>query len=644
MTDPTCTALAPFQYGESTTDPQTGIQIPKTLAGNVAWRQKLLTQASTSATWRARLKAASSKSAPFWLNAFGWTYLQKQVGADGREVTVVDGKEHDGRKLSPHVPFITWAVQDEAIRLLQEGIENGNDILISKARDMGASWVCLAVFQWYFQFRPQTTFLELSRKEVLVDQPGNMDSLFEKHRYLMRRQPQWLVPSRLKDNRLHLENGDTGSVLIGESTNKDAGQAARKTAILLDEFARVKEGDEIDLSTADTTACRIFNSTPGGPNTQFTRIWRAMTAGKRHGTVIELPWWRHPAKGRGAEFKLDDTRGECRWSSPWYEFQKARRSKRNLAQNVDMEHGKVGDTIFDADSIEAHRAKFEADPDQVGTVAFDEAMTEEKKLNTVRTFNVFAMRWVKAAARSPWRLWTQLLDWTDAKGRKILRPFQNTRYVFGVDISNGSGASNSVITVLDARTGRIVAKFWDAYTTPEELAEIAVFAAIWFGGIKPPLITFEKNGPGSIFGRKLLKLGYPAIYYQKNESIKHDPKTPRWGWHSSPSRKEMLLGEYREALKNDEIINPCKESLDEALDYQYDDKGKIEAGLRPDDEEGGGSALHGDHVIADALCLLGRRDLPKDIQTAPIRTPHGSYAARREAAKRARKGREVWAG
>jgi hypothetical protein len=213
---PTCNATLAPQYGEFATDPITGLQIPKTLAGNVAWRQNILAAARTSKTWRNKLRAASQASPIFWLNAFGWTFLQKKIQLDGRELAVVQGREVAGVKQNPHVPFITWAVQDEAILELKDAIENGHDVLISKARDMGASWLCLAMFQWFWQFRPSTTFLELSRKEVLVDRPGDMDSLFEKHRYLTRRQPEWLRPARIKDNRLHLENGDNGSILLGK--------------------------------------------------------------------------------------------------------------------------------------------------------------------------------------------------------------------------------------------------------------------------------------------------------------------------------------------------------------------------------------------------------------------------------------------
>ncbi len=167
-------------------------------------------------------------------------------------------------------------------------------------------------------------------------------------------------------------------------------------------------------------------------------------------------------------------------------------------------------------------------------------------------------------------------------------------------------------------------------------------AGIWFGGKQLPLNTFEKNGPGSIFGRKLLKLNYPRIYQQHNDSVKADSKTPRWGWHSSDARKQMMLGEYREALKMATVINPCKEGLDEALDYTYDEAGKVQAGLKVDSESDGGSALHGDHVIADGLVVLGRKDLPKNDRPVDAVAPQGSFAARRMQARKLAKDREAW--
>jgi hypothetical protein len=136
-----------------------------------------------------------------------------------------------------------------------------------------------------------------------------------------------------------------------------------------------------------------------------------MKAGTRSGKIIELPWWRHPDKGRDAEYQpstpsVGSAAGQARGTS----CRRGRRTKRNLAQNVDMEHGKVGDSIFDADDIEAHRKKFEAEPNAIGAVAFDDGTDRGKKLATVRTLNPFAMRWVQGAARRRggcgWNCWS----------------------------------------------------------------------------------------------------------------------------------------------------------------------------------------------------------------------------------------------
>ena len=66
----------------------------------------------------------------------------------------------------------------------------------------------------------------------------------------------------------------------------------------------------------------------------------------------------------------------------------------------------------------------------------------------------------------------------------------------------GTGSSNSVISVLDEDTGQKIAEFADAFTTPEELAWQVAMAGVWFGGANGrPLLIWETNGPGSIFGK-----------------------------------------------------------------------------------------------------------------------------------------------
>jgi hypothetical protein len=621
LVKPTLKLEAPAQHPRFWICPKTGIAIPKTLNENLAWRQKLRDAAAMDDGLQRQLRAACKASVLFWVNAFVWTFRQKMVNDQGEEVPCIG---HNA-----HWPFITYLVQDEAILELQECIRLGDDAGIDKSRDMGASWLCLALLHHFWQFIEGTTFLEVSRNEAEVDVRGDMDTLFEKHRYINRMQPRWLIPSVIRDNHMNLGNEDTGSTIMGETTNGDVGRGGRKTAILLDEFAAVQNGEEIDNSTADTTACRIFNSTPKA-GSYFTKIVKSIPPRCR---VISLPWWRHPEKGRGAHQIVDEL-GRPKWTSPWYEKEGERRSKKDIAQNLDMDHGGAGETFFDHTEIEKHRRAHCHEPVLRGdllTLLGD--LGEEGKLNIIKRKEYRALAFSTNFKTGAWRFYLPLIDG---------RPPQHLSYCFGVDISNGAGSSNSVITVVAHETGQVVAKFWSSNVSPEELAEIAALAGVWFGGTYgPAFICHENNGPGGIFGRKIVKkLGYPHLYFQRVEGTKDQQQTTRWGWHSNKARKEVLLGQYREALKTFTLVNPCKESLEECLDYVYDEGGTLIPGkLR--EETGGGRELHGDHVIADALANFARQELPK-FRALVARAPTGSFAARRETHRKMQDAKDPW--
>jgi hypothetical protein len=446
-----------------------------------------------------------------------------------------------------------------------------------------------------------------------------------------------LRPKQIRDNVMLMQNLDNGSTLIGESTNDDVGQGGRKTAILLDEFARVRNGEEIDLATNDTAACRIFNSTVNGPATWYTRIYRDIKSGKRAGRIITLPWEAHPMKGRGLSIidvpiTPNNPLGK-KAVSPWYIHEQASRSARDLAQNIDRDHGKSGDSFFDPQEVEAHRLNFQAEPIHTGNLRFEDDLTEDEKRSVFLGQQVEAVSFIEQGFRRGWRIWTPLVNG---------RPVQTHRYVFGVDISLGTGSSNSVISVFDGDANTKIAEYCDAFTSPEELAWMACMAGLWFGGkTGKPLLCWETNGPGSIFGKKIMQIGYAPIYFSKIEGRKVEKATERYGWNSTAARKEVLLGMYRDALKNAKFINPCKESLDEAIDYVYNDKGLLVPATKVQ-EAGGASATHGDRVVADALCELARKDLPTVRETTPV-APKNSFAGRREQYRKTRHSdREAW--
>lgn len=236
----------------------------------------------------------------FFIENFCWTY--------------------DPRSKNKNLPVVLFDYQKETVRYFVDHIDKGKDFLIEKSRDMGVSWIADYVFVWYWLFRDGTNLLVGSYKEKLVDDGVNQDALFGKIEYTLRSMPKWLLPKRFDmkkhRNKLKLINPENNNIISGDTMNAEFGRGARKTAIFYDELGFWETAKDAWESGADTTACRIANSTPAGKN----YYWKLRVSGM---DVISLHWKRHPLK--------DDK---------WYEFEKTRRTDEEVAQELDLNYEK----------------------------------------------------------------------------------------------------------------------------------------------------------------------------------------------------------------------------------------------------------------------------------------------------------------
>jgi len=534
-----------------------------------------------------------------------WTYKNFKINAKG-EKQALFGSECCA-------PFITYVDQDEAAEEIDSAImgEPAHAVNIKKARERGGSWLVLAKFDHLFLFHQNVQLGCISRTEPWVDNPGNLDSLFEKIRYIHHHLPGWMQP-RIKARYMHLENLDTHSVITGESTNAEVGRGGRKTAYMIDEAAAIQNADSVENALSQNTPAQIWVSTSLGPGTTFYRREH-----EKRGQMVYMPWFRDPEKAQGAH-QVHDELGRVRWTSPWYELQCRTMSRKAVAQEIDMEDGLAGDQFFDPQEIERHRLDHQQKPRHQGDLIPKGPFTPEARIRAIREYDGAKWLWQAGANRGSWRLWFEL-----ERGR----PPQEWSYLLACDVGNGSGGSNSVCSVMALETNRIVAKFWDAHVSPEDFALKVCEAACWFMGLLcPPFLIWENNGPGGIFGRKVLSTGYPHYYCQRQVERVDQDRTDRYGWHSDSRghSKAVALGLYRDALATDTLINPCQESLDEALDYIYDKNGGLIPAKRRE-EPAGGRDLHGDHVIADALCCVARDELPTQ-RARKIKAPPGTPA------------------
>lgn len=172
-----------------------------------------------------------------------------------------------------YVPFIPFAdqvrVTNELLWSLTQDDEHA-DVVWSKSRGWGASWVICKLGLWGWTFShlwpgaPPFNTLFLSRKEEYVDSK-QQKSLFWKIRRLMRDMPDWMMPDGFNpdfhDQKGIIINPMNGNELGGESTNTNAGRGDRVTFAVLDEAAAIPALLNKWATLAETTDHRWALST-----------------------------------------------------------------------------------------------------------------------------------------------------------------------------------------------------------------------------------------------------------------------------------------------------------------------------------------------------------------------------------------------
>lgn len=572
-------------------------QVPRDLEGNLEYRRLILEAGYESAAAAEEIWIACKRDVLFYANVFGW---------------VVEYRETNQSTL----PFISWEFQDELILEIQSamgvGGDEAGDRLIEKSRDMGVSWCCIIAMEHRWHFFPGQSFLLGSRTDDYVDAPKNPKSLFWKIDHWHKLQPRWLLPTGRwlgnrdpKRTRNQLENADTGSQIDGESTTKDFARGDRRTAIFLDEFAAVPEGHNVDAATADVTNCRIINSTPKGIGNAF---YEMRSSGRIK--VLRYHWTRHPKKNPGLytsrkngsvyelvildkayefppdyEFILD---GKER--SPWYDAECKRRPAWVIAQEVDIDYQGAGHQYFDVDLIR-RLGEQTCEPYSRGELDFNETVADAKLIP-----NRNGRLW----------LWCPL-DYANL-------PPLDRKYAVGVDVATGSGgnySSNTVVCVIDCRTGEVVAELASPHISPTEAARYTVAICRFFGDA---FLCWEQNGPGREFGREIMRLGYKNIYRRdKSTDVVSSKKSEKVGWWSARETKRSLLAEYQTALMTFAMRVRSAPSIDELGSYVYNASGYPEhsrsaASASPDPS--GVKDNHGDRVIAYALAYHAMQERP----------------------------------
>lgn len=572
---------------------------------NLRWRGEAVRRGMVEAEAGRALRGACAVDPLFWVNGFVWCHEPRK------------GRAGSG---STSLPMVLWPYQEWALGELLWGMGTfwdspQQDVLIRKARDMGASYLCILACLWSFLFSAsRLSFLWVSRKKELVDSLDDPKSLFWKADFILKRMPSFLLPKGWGPGcrtERHLVNPETGSTIDGEFTTEDVAVGDRRTAILLDEFAYVDFAERVLRDTADVTDCRIFNSTNRGTATPFYRLCQKPDLLK-----VNLHWWYHPVKGRGA---YRDAEGN--WTSPWRESEISRRgSKADVAESIDDDPQSSGGPFFAEDLLNRIQAADVRPALLTGELGYD----ADEGLVT----SGFG-----PAPTGRLRLWCRL----GGDGR----PAGTGRYFLGCDVNAGSDNSNSCVSVVDGMTGEKVAEFATTRMEPHEFAGYATALARWFD---EGMLIWEVNGPGGTFGREVWKRGYRNVYMRRNEESVRRGVSDRPGYFMGRNGGMEVLGHLRAALANGEFVNHSRESVEEMRQYVYGPDGQpVFAGLMRAKDRTGARRNHGDRVGADALACWAARDVRRSGQAeVPDRIPENCLYASLERSRRAEALAAAW--
>ncbi len=596
------------------------LKIPKDQKSNLEYRRNVLRNCAKISRRQDAIRLACKQDLLYYVNTFVWQF----------------NPQHFGKEVGP---FITWPIQDLALKKILWCIENRKDIRMVKSREMGASWMCLIVMDWLYQFHGDKKFLMISRNIEAVDKPDDSDSLFWKIDFMHEHLPIWLAPKeRRRKMTFTLEGHHAG--ISGQASTEYSGSGGRAAAAFIDEFSKIWDDFGLLNHLADTTQCCIFNFTHTGLDTAAYAICNKDKYPSME--ELRLHWSDHPEKNPGLyQHNMDTGKTDVidkayvypedfefvkdgKLRSPWYDKECIRRGNESrwIAMNLDINPKGSASQFFDSMTISKLKQEYARPPLWEGDLEYDE---HGKPISFI------------PRPGGPLRLWIHLRDGFPPPDS----------YAVGGDIAAGQGATPSCLSVGSKQTGELVAEYANPHIDPIDLAPLAVALCRAFRDTDEEGASFawEMQGPGKKFGDRVVNvLGYRNIFMNRRTDKLTQKVTETYGFNPSPDNKLALFTEYRNGLYKRECINRSELSLEECLDFSYQPNGYIEhGGAMNSNDPTGARVNHGDRATSAALMWMMARGASKS-ERRPKERPPGpaSLAGRRQMAENADRQVEAW--
>jgi phage terminase large subunit len=249
--------------------------------------------------WVKRYYARDADTLADFINDWGYT-IDPRLISEGR---------------NPVVAFALFPRQREMIRWMIGCWIDSTPGVVVKSRDVGASWVAMALLATLCIFRNGFAAGVGSAVEIKIDRSGDPDSLFYKLRSFLEHLPiefnaGFDVAHCSADKRVTFPL--TGSSITGEAGDQ-AGRGGRKAIFIVDESAHFEHPNIIDKNLSANTRCRIDMSSVNGSANSFFRRAHKQPAIRR----FDYTWRDDPRRDDAWAAKTQEELDEVTWKQEY---------------------------------------------------------------------------------------------------------------------------------------------------------------------------------------------------------------------------------------------------------------------------------------------------------------------------------------
>ena len=173
-----------------------------------------------------------------------------------------------------------------------------------------------------------------------------------------------------------------------------------------------------------------------------------------------------------------------------------------------------------------------------------------------------------------------------------------SRYAAGADVAHGTQNDESVLVVVDVKSGYVVADIHSSVVAPEDFAYECVSLLERY---KNPIFGIEDNEWGKVVIDAVKRLNYPRVY-------EHHKDRP--GWHTDARTRPLMWNGLMEAIKDRLIVIPSLHGLAQFMGVIRNPK----KDRRVEAQEGD----HDDYPTAAAIARQMREHAPTTRRVIPV--------------------------